>query len=399
MRTRVYYIIGTLEIGGAEKQLLKLCQGLDKKKFLPGVIVLRSGGALKKDFLKSGVEVLEAGKRFKVDVFFFLRLVRILKKEKPDIVHTFMFTANTWGRLAALLAGVPIIFSSERCVDIWKRWYHRLIDRFLLRFTRQVVANSLAVRDFYQRRERIPQEKITVIPNGIEVEKFADISLSSDKKKALGLEEASFVIGAGGRFTPQKGLIFLIRAMPEVLKVFPDAVAVLVGDGPLRKELETAARQAGVSRNMVFTGYRDDIHEIFSGVDVVVVPSLFEGMPNVVLEAMALRKPVIGSDIPEIAELVEDGKNGFLVPVRDPEALAKKIIMLLKDGKLRRSMGEYGYWLVKERFSVIGMVQAYESLYQNTPPARESFSPHKGNDKVPLRQKSKVDIKFYRVKM
>ncbi len=362
---KICYLIATLEIGGAEKQLLKLTRGLDRTRFFPVVIVLRSGGALKKEFAESGIKVRQVGKKFKLDITFFLRLVKFLKKEKPDIVHTFMFTANTWGRLAAKAAGIRMIFSSERCVDLWKRWYHKVIDKVLLKFTCCTVANSFAVRDFYIKLENIPPEKITVIPNGIDVQDFDRYALSGEKKKALNLENCSFLIGAGGRFTSQKGFVYLIQAMPEVLKVFPEAKLIMVGDGPLRVKLELRARQLGVRESVIFTGYRKDIHEILAATRMVIVPSLFEGMPNIVLEAMALKKAVVGSNIPEIAELIKEGITGLLVPVADFRALAEKIIFLLGNPVLCENIGKRGYEFVKENFSVAKMVQRYQQLYES----------------------------------
>jgi len=362
---KICYLIATLEIGGAEKQLLKLTRGLDRTRFSPVVIVLRSGGALKKEFEESGIRVREVGKKFKLDITFFLRLIKFLKEEKPDIVHTFMFTSNTWGRLAAIAAGRRMIFASERCVDLWKRWYHRVIDKFLLEFTCCTVANSFAVRDFYIKLENIPPEKITVIPNGIDVQDFDRYALSGEKKKALNLENCSFLLGAGGRFTSQKGFVYLIQAMPEVLRLFPQAKLIMVGDGPLRVKLELIARQLGVRESVIFTGYRKDIYEILAATRMVIVPSLFEGMPNIVLEAMALKKAVVGSNIPEIAELIKEGITGLLVPVADSRALAEKIIFLLENPVLCENIGKKGYEFVKENFSVAGMVERYQQLYES----------------------------------
>lgn len=356
-KIKICYVIGTLEIGGAEKQLLKLIQNIDRENFLPVVIAFR-GGALKEDF-ENATKVIIAGKRWKIDPFFLIRLIKIIKKEKTDILHTFMFTSNTWGRIAGIISRIPVIIASERCVDVWKKFYHHWIDRILLKFTYKVVGNSNSVKRFYQRLERIPEDKITVIYNGVDLNEFK--SLPHTK---LNISKEGFWIGAGGRFTEQKGLINLLKVVPEVLKHFPQTKFILVGDGPLRKQFEEFVGENRISNSVIFTGYRKDILSIFSLCDIIVVPSLFEGMPNIVLEAMALKKPVIGTDIPEIAELIEDGKNGFLVPVKDNvKDIAEKILILLRNSEMRRNMGESGYNLIKERFSLANMVKEYENLY------------------------------------
>lgn len=360
---KICYVIGTLEIGGAEKQLLKLCANIDKTKFQPTVISLRSGGPLKKEFLKKGIRVIEADKKQKIDIGFFFRLIRILKKEKPDIVHTFMFTANTWGRISAVLCKTPVIFSSERCVDVYKRWYHLLIDRFLLFFTKQVIANSQSVKQFYMQFEHINKRKISVIRNGLNIKKFQNLQLSPDKKKELGLDRAEYIVGAGGRFTEQKGFTYLLKSIPAILREFPECVFVIIGDGSLRKSFEELVMNLHIEKNVVFTGYRNDITEIFSACDLIAAPSLFEGMPNIVMEAMALGKAVVATDIPEMKEVIQDGCTGLLVPVKDTIALSEKIIYLLKNLQVRQEMGQRGYELIRKEFSVDNMVKSYEKLY------------------------------------
>jgi len=270
-----------------------------------------------------------------------------------------MFTSNTWGRIAGIIAGVPVLITSERCVDIWKRWYHKLIDKILLRFTYKVIGNSNAVKKFYQETEGIPANKITVIYNGIDLEEFQNIEPCT-----IEIEKKGGIVGTGGRFTEQKGLIYLLMAIPEVLKMFPDTKFIFVGDGPLRRSFEDFVKSHKISDSVIFTGYRKDILSIFSLCDVIVVPSLFEGMSNIILEAMALKKPVIGTNIPEIAELIEDGKNGFLVSLQDiKDEIVKKIIFLFKNPDLCKNMGENGYKIIQERFSVSAMVNKYEECY------------------------------------
>ncbi|MBN1446037.1 MAG: glycosyltransferase [Candidatus Omnitrophica bacterium] len=360
---KVCYVIGTLEIGGAERQLLKLIKNIDRTKFSPVLIALRSG-ALKEEFEKA-VKAIAIGKKHKVDIFFLIRLITALKRERPDILHTFMFTSNTWGRIAGISAGVPVMIASERCVDVYKRRHHRLIDRILLRRTFCVAANSSAVKEFYQRTERIPESRITVIRNGVDMEEFKSAEPSFALKQELGIEKAEFIVGAGGRFTEQKGFMNLLKAVPAVLEKCRDAFFIFVGDGPLMDDFRSYAKEKKIERNIIFTGYRKDILRIFAQCGVIAVPSLFEGMPNVVLEAMALKKPVLGTDIPEISELVKDGDNGFLVPVKDnADAIAEKIILLYRNPGLCRSMGEKGHKEITERFSLAGMVRGYEKLYE-----------------------------------
>ncbi|MCM8818103.1 MAG: glycosyltransferase [Candidatus Omnitrophica bacterium] len=363
-KIKISYIIATLQIGGAEKQLLYLTKNLNKERFIPLVIVLRKNGPLKKEFLKNNIQVIEIGKRFKIDILFLLKLIKILKKENPQIVHTFMFTSNTWGRISAFFAKVPIIFASERCVDLWKKWYHKLIDRLLLIFTDKLIGNSNSVKNFYKKIENISDNKIEVIYNGVDIENIEKIEISQDEKKLeLKLEKSKFIVGTAGRFTEQKGFIYLLKAIPEVLKIFPDCYFIFVGDGPLRKNFEEIAEKLKIKNNVIFTGYREDVLEILYICDIIVIPSLFEGMPNIILESMALKKPVIATDIPEIKELIIDRENGILVPVRNSKKISEKIIYLLTNPDISQNIGIKGYEFVKEKFTIEKMVRNYEELY------------------------------------
>ncbi len=363
-KVKICFIIGTLQIGGAEKQLLYLCKNLDNTKFLPKVIVVHKGGPLKEEFLKNNISVIEIGKKFKIDPLFLLKLMLVLKREKPEILHTFMFTSNTWGRIAGIFCRIPVIIASERCVDPWKKWYHKLIDKLLLYFTDKIVVNSFSVKNFYKKIENIPEKKLKVIYNGIDVEKIDKMEISViEKKKELKLAKCKFIVGTGGRFTEQKGFIYLLMAIPEVIKIFSDCYFVFVGDGPLRKNFENIVEKLNIKNNVIFTGYRKDILEILSLCNIIVVPSLFEGMPNIVLESMALKKPVIATDIPEMKELIIDGENGLFVPVKNSKEISEKIIYLLKNPEICKVMGEKGYNYVKEKFSIEKMVKSYEELY------------------------------------
>ena len=328
------------------------------------MIVIRKGGPLKEEFLKNNISVVEVGKKFKIDPIFFLKLVFILRQRKPHLIHTFMFTSNTWGRLASLFIGRPIILSSERCVDLWKKWYHKLIDKFLLLFTNKIIVNSIAVKEFYKKIENIPEKKIEVIYNGVNVETIEKISVDINKKiEELKIEKNRPIIGTGGRFTEQKGFIYLLMAIPKVLKYFPDCIFIFIGNGPLRKNFEKIVDNLNIKNNVVFTGYRKDILELLFLCNIIVIPSLFEGMPNIILEAMSLKKAIIATDIPEIKELIIDGFNGLLVPVKNSEKISEKIIYLLKNPEICKKMGENGYSLVKKNFSIEKMVKSYEELY------------------------------------
>jgi len=210
---------------------------------------------------------------------------------------------------------------------------------------------------------------MVVIGNGIDENTFATTA-SFDLKRQLGVGAATHLVCAGGRFTEQKGFDYLVGAVPAVVRKFPGVRFVIVGDGPLMGPLVEKTGRLGVKDVVVFLGYRNDILEIFSLADAIAVPSLFEGMPNVVLEAMALGKTVVGSDIPEIREVVEEGKTGFLVPVRDAGRLAERLIAVLEDGATREEVGRQAKEFARAGFSVSSMVGKYEEIYEKLLPGK-----------------------------
>jgi glycosyltransferase involved in cell wall biosynthesis len=358
---KVCYILGTLEVGGAERQLLLLLKKIDREKFFPVVIALR-GGRMRREF-EGIARVFVPGKKWKIDPFVLFRVVQVLKRERPDILHTFMFTSNTWGRLAGILAGVPVIIASERSLDLWKRPYHFLIDRFFARYTQKIVCNSQEVMKTYEKILGRYSGKLSVIYNGIETDFYDRVEYKEEIRKKLGIEKNAKVVLTGGRLSPEKGLDTLISAVPRVLKECMETRFVISGEGSEEDKLLELAKKLGVDKKVIFAGYRRDLPELIKISSIVVLPSLWEGMPNLLLEAMALKKPVIATDIGGSREIVRDAENGFLVPIRDSEKLAEKMVYLLKNNGLCRTMGDRGYGMVKEKFSADSMVKGYEELY------------------------------------
>ncbi len=360
-KIKVCYVLGTLEIGGTERQLLLLLKKIDREKFTPVLIALR-GGRMKEEF-EGIVKVFVPGKKWKIDPFVLFKIARRLKREKPDILHTFMFTSNTWGRLAGILAGVPVIIASERSMDLWKRFYHFWVDRFFARHTKKIVCNSYQVRNRYEKILGRYSDRLSVVYNGLDTNLYDSVEYKGETVRGLGITGNEKVILTGGRLSPEKSLDTLISAVPEVLKKCVETRFVIAGEGREKDKLLELAKKLEVDKKIIFAGYRGDLPELIKISSIVVLPSLWEGMPNLLLEAMALKKPVVATDIGGSREIVKNGENGFLVPVRSPEKLAEKIVHLLRNEALCRDMGEKGYRMVKEIFSIELMVKEYEEIY------------------------------------
>lgn len=359
---RILHIIPTLDRSGAEKQLTLLATRLPREEFDPHVCVLTRSGPFEQDLRQAGVPVALIGKPHKLDPAAFWRLKRHIASLRPDLVHTWLFAANSYGRAAALAAGVRHIVAGERCVDPWKRWHELAIDRWLARRTDRIVVNSSGVREFYV-RHGLPDEKFVVIPNGI-IPVEAPSVARDELLAELGLAPGARLIGAVGRLWPQKRLKDLIWAA-DLLKVIRDDVHLLViGEGPHRRRLERYRRQVRIEDKVHFLGHRSDVPRLMPHFDVLWLGSEYEGMPNVVMEAMTAGVPVVATDIAGNRDLVIDGATGFLVPVGDRAAFARQTKKLLDDGVLARRLGEAGRARIHTEFTVERMVDRHVELYR-----------------------------------
>jgi glycosyltransferase involved in cell wall biosynthesis len=358
---RVLHVIPTLDQSGAEKQLSLLALHLPKDAFDVHVCTLTRGGPFEKTLRDAGIPVHSISKRLKWDPMALYRLYRYMADLKPDIVQTWIFAANCYGRVAARWAGVPHILASERCIDEWKGSYHFAIDRRLARQSSRIIVNADAIGEFLV-RNGIEREKIVTIKNAVVAEDL--IPQNSYKTRAgLGVPNDGPLIGCIGRLWPQKRVQDLIWAA-DILRLSGWKVSILViGDGPRRASLERFAESLEITDLVRFLGHRSDVSEILPLLDLVVLPSSYEGLPNVLLEAMAAGKPVVACRIPGVNEVVIEGQTGLLVPPKNPLELARAIRTLLDDPVRRVSLGAAGRRRVVEEFSLARMIDQYQGLY------------------------------------
>ncbi|MHB1034957.1 MAG: glycosyltransferase [Pirellulales bacterium] len=362
MTRRILHIIPTLDRSGAEKQLVLLARGLPREEFDVHVCALTRGGPLLTDLAAGGIPATVIGKPWKIDPVAFWRLRRHIAELRPDLVHTWLFAGNAYGRAAALSAGVRCLVAGERCVDSWKVWHELAIDRFLARRTAAIVVNSSGVQDFYA-RHGLPAEKLVLIPNGVSPVGPSDLSRGQFLAE-LGLPSNARLVGAIGRLWLQKRVKDAIWAA-DLLKVIRDDVHLLIaGDGPHRKRLERFRDQCEVPEKVHFLGHRDDVPRWLPLLDAVWLASSYEGMPNVIMEAMAAGVPVVATDIPGNRDLVAPGETGFLVPVGDRAGFARHTNNLLNDADLAKRLGEAGRRRMLQEFSVEKMVQRHVELYR-----------------------------------
>jgi glycosyltransferase involved in cell wall biosynthesis len=365
---RLALCITDLDIGGAERCLTELAVRMDRSRFAPVVCCLgprppRDEASCVPQLLDAGVEVHCLGGRSIWQFPIVLRrLRRLLIAHKPQIAQTFMFHANILGRFSVRRAGVPKVVASIRVAEHAARWHLRL-DRLTQRRVDRYVCVSEAVADFSAARAGLPREKLVVIPNGIELDRYparrpADL-------RGFGIPSGRRVVTFVGRLEPQKGVDWLLATARQWLTKLPDGELLLVGLGPSEGALKAAVQAAGIADRVHFAGWRPDVPEILAASGLLVLPSVWEGMPNVVLEAMASRLPVVATDVEGVRELLGPGAGQQTVRHGDSQALGDKIVRFMLDSTLARATGEENRRRAEENFGIARMVEAHEALWES----------------------------------
>lgn len=354
---RVLFVIGQLGRGGAERQLYHLCCGLRGER---SVVSLSEGGHFAGALRRAGVRVTELPRRGRAEWRRLRALVRLLRSERPDVVH--VFTDNVAGlypRLACL--GVrprALVIGERQQTAAQPRWWQRA-KRLLNRRADAVVTNSASNLAWLTAHRMAAPERLHFVPNGIDLERFAAAPpFAWDPARRAGRA----VVGTVANLTPAKRPEAFL-ALAAALAPRGDALFLHVGDGPLRSRLEREAAERGLRDRLVHLGAREDVPAFLCALDVFVLASASEGMPNALMEAMAAGRACVATDVGDCGRLVEDGKTGFLVSPRDPAALVERVERLLGDAALRRRLG----FAAHERsrgFGLPEMVARYDALYR-----------------------------------
>ena len=365
-RVSVTHLITDLSTGGAQVALLRLLRDLDRDRFFPAVACLYGGDTTVAQGIRAlGIPVtdLRMTAKWRWDAFW--RLYHLLRRERPVILHTWLFHANLAGRIVGRLARVPIVVTSRRNVNVGGGFRERL-NRWTMRLDDRVLAVCELARQAEIERAGAPPDKVVTIYNGIDVERFValDTKPGARVRQAFGIPVGAPLLGSVGRLHPQKGQADMLAALAQVRERVPAVRLLLVGSGELRPDLEAQARSLGLAEVVTFSGLRADVPEILAALDVFVLPSLWEGMPNAVLEAMAAGLPVVATAVGGTPEAVVDRVTGLLVPPHDPDALARAIERLLGDPSLRREMGRAGRERVGRHFSIDQTVRRTQALYE-----------------------------------
>ena len=368
---RVLHVISTLLPGGTELSMLRLIRSMDPAAWTFRVAWLRDEPVLAREIeAATGAPPIPVGLRGKFDPGALLRLCRIVRDERIDLVHTHMDLADWYGAAAARSKrGTALVCTKENADEFrtrrtWKRPPFLALEHLSYAAADAVIAVSRGLADFLEQAEGLPGHKTVVIENGVDPDLGTTAPSRQAARALLGLPGEAPILGTVGRLAAQKGQGDLVRALPAIRAAIPGARLVIAGDGPLRGALEEEALRAGVPDAVHFLGHRNDVPLVLSALDLFVLPSLWEGLPLALLEAMSMSLPVVATRAVGIEETVSDGVEGLLTPCRDPEALARAVARVLGDRHLALGFGMAGRRRVVERHSLAAVADRIDALYR-----------------------------------
>ena len=351
--TRVVLCINELDLGGAEKALVRFAKGLKASGWSVIVVSLRDSGILSQALSDSGIAVLALGAGARHYVRPACRLARLLRQERPAVLVCFLNQANIVGRVAARFAGVPVVVSGVRVAD--RRKFVCWGERLTWRLCDRHIAVSYSVAELHGKLCGIPRDRFSVIPNGVQIPERGRPERNPDDEK--------FRILFVGRLTRQKAPIHLLQALHQLPTELRDRVEMnYVGDGELRDTVIEQSRAMGLDRVVNIRGQQSDVLWWMHSSDLLVLPSEWEGLPNVVLEAMAAGLPVIATRVDGVPELIHDAYTGWLVNAGDTAALAKKIAEVAQDPANRDRVARAATLFVRQKFSWDSAIGAFEKL-------------------------------------
>lgn len=364
-KTIILHVINDLDVGGTEMMLLRTLPRLNEFKHV--VCSLSSQGVIGESLIKEGIGVIALNQKRLLSIGSLISLVKVIKKVDPDIIQTYLFQASFIGRFAALYTKKHIVISSIRSSFAQARYIIVvLLDIITSIFVKHYLSNSLtAAKRFH--KWGIPLKKISVIYNGIEVNRVGlDVDFKKIKEK-IGIPSQAIILSCLAKLRKGKGHIILFKALKEINKNnnLDNINLLLIGDGPEKNRLFQKVNEYHLSQKVFFLGNRKDISELLRMTDIFVLPTLFEGMSNAILEAMADGLPIITTDIPENNELIKNNEHGILVKPKDFNKLAEVIYFLISNRDYARELGSKARERVNKEFTIDTTIQKLKKFYQN----------------------------------
>lgn len=365
-RPKILHLITSFEIGGTERQAVELLKRIDRDRFDIRLAVLRNEGP----FYREIENLFPSVPEFRLTSFYnrnalkqITRLRKLLISNQIDLVHAHDFYSSLLAIASGRLAGVQVI-ACQRHLKLSDRPVHHLGTSVIHRFADRLLVNSDAIRARILNQRIAPPRKITVIRNGVSGSGTPKVEARREIRRELAIDDSAMLVGMVARLDPIKGHRFFIEAAARVSQSNPDTHFVLIGDGPLRSEITEAIEKARLTDRIHMLGDRSDVAQLISGLDLLVLSSLHEGLPNAVMEAMAAGVAVVATAVGGTRELITDGETGFLAPPADSEELARQIDFALLNSDIRTRMTAAARRRIETEYGMQGMVDSVERLYE-----------------------------------
>jgi len=361
---RVLHIIDSLHLGGAQEVVLNLAT-CGSTRFQHEVAAMHGRGIYWDRIRQAGVKVHSLSPHKFLPFYLASILWRILSN-RPDVLHCHLIPSNIIAKPMGALLRVPVVINHDHTNDTRREQSALLrgLDRFSNRFATHIVAVSASCREFLIRRESISPQDVTLVPNAIDLTRFSPSDSGKSEARAhLGLVDTKKIVAGVGRLNPQKNFSLFLEIAAHLLSRFPDIHFLLAGDGPEDRMLRDKARELGIGHCVTFLGYVADSRQVYQAADVLLMPSCYEGLPMTLLESMAMGLPVVASKLDGIAEVIEDGCEGFLVPPEDTALFVERTAALLEDEALVKRIATNARAKIEAQFSVERMTSAVEEIY------------------------------------
>lgn len=370
----VMHLSASIQMGGAERAILQLANSLKDSAFNPIVTSFVQDWKPHNAFIEAlkaqdtNIRTITMSKKYPTPwwnpIRNFLDLCHLIKAEKIQILHTHGYRANIIGLLVSALLRVPIVTTVHGwTIHTNSVKLYEYLDRFFLRFFDKIIVVSDSIKNTLL-NSRISAHKIEKIYNTVDCEMVKNNASLNEIRKRFHLSQSDKLVGAIGRLSKEKGIDYLLSAGIEIIAKYPDVKILIIGDGPERQNLETLAKQLRISKNVIFCGFQENVTEFYHLIDIVVLPSITEGLPMVLLEALTYSKPIVATRVGGIPEVITNGKTGILVEPQNPSRLAEGIIRILKNPEEANRMASEGRKLVEECFNSNDWNKKVEKIYQ-----------------------------------
>ena len=364
-RIKIAFVLWSLSaMGGSEKVVYDIARKIDKTRFDP-IIIAYEDGPIRSLYAEIGIKTFVIVKKAKYDYFKFITQIRkVLTSEKVDIVNAHHFSPLLYSYMATRLSKIKVVYTEHSRWQIEQlSFVKKIINRIILAGTEATVAISNQIYDYYLNKLKLNRKHVFPISNGIEIEAF-QITKNNKMRKKLGIAATDLIIGIVANIRPEKNHKLLISVFSKLQRLRENVKLLIVGKDLMNGEVHSFAQLSECSNKIIFLGKRDDIPELISCFDIFCLPSLYEGLPISVLEAMATCVPVVGSDVVGINEVIRHNTNGLLFPSNDRDKLLDCLLVLIDDHKLRQRIANTGRQYVEKNYSIDEKIVQYEELFR-----------------------------------